>query len=107
MTEYKHKTLTKTFGNPYYGCYVLAASIFFLGLFRDHIYKLALEDQPKLPVLQYGEVRLVAMLLWGAGSILVVSSMWALGVTGTYLGDYFGILMDVRTDFCWLFVQLT
>jgi len=24
----------------------------------------------------------------------VVSSMWALGVTGTYLGDYFGILMD-------------
>lgn len=21
--------------------------------------------------------------------------MWALGVTGTYLGDYFGILMDV------------
>lgn len=23
--------------------------------------------------------------------------MWALGVTGTYLGDYFGILMEVRT----------
>ena len=23
-----------------------------------------------------------------------MSSMWALGVTGTYLGDYFGILMD-------------
>ncbi|ANB14563.1 bifunctional phosphatidyl-N-methylethanolamine N-methyltransferase/phosphatidyl-N-dimethylethanolamine N-methyltransferase [Sugiyamaella lignohabitans] len=22
--------------------------------------------------------------------------MWALGVTGTYLGDYFGILMDER-----------
>lgn len=22
--------------------------------------------------------------------------MWALGVTGTYLGDYFGILMDHR-----------
>jgi phosphatidylethanolamine/phosphatidyl-N-methylethanolamine N-methyltransferase len=26
----------------------------------------------------------------------VLSSMWALGVTGTYLGDYFGILMDTR-----------
>ncbi|EEP80891.1 methylene-fatty-acyl-phospholipid synthase [Uncinocarpus reesii 1704] len=25
---------------------------------------------------------------------LVLSSMWALGLTGTYLGDYFGILMD-------------
>ncbi len=26
--------------------------------------------------------------------MLVLSSMWALGITGTYLGDYFGILMD-------------
>lgn len=24
----------------------------------------------------------------------MLSSMWALGITGTYLGDYFGILMD-------------
>jgi phosphatidylethanolamine N-methyltransferase len=24
----------------------------------------------------------------------VLSSTWALGITGTYLGDYFGILMD-------------
>jgi len=30
----------------------------------------------------------------------VLSSMWALGLTGTYLGDYFGILMnDVVTGF--------
>jgi methylene-fatty-acyl-phospholipid synthase len=28
------------------------------------------------------------------GNTLVLTSMWALGVTGTYLGDYFGILMD-------------
>jgi methylene-fatty-acyl-phospholipid synthase len=32
--------------------------------------------------------------LFLSGNILVLSSMWALGVTGTYLGDYFGILMD-------------
>jgi phosphatidylethanolamine/phosphatidyl-N-methylethanolamine N-methyltransferase len=30
------------------------------------------------------------------GNTLVLSSMWALGFTGTYLGDYFGILMDHR-----------
>ncbi|KAI9751460.1 MAG: Phosphatidyl-N-methylethanolamine N-methyltransferase [Lichina confinis] len=30
------------------------------------------------------------------GNVLVLSSMWALGLTGTYLGDYFGILMDDR-----------
>lgn len=36
----------------------------------------------------------VAYGLLGAGNTLVLSSMWALGITGTYLGDYFGILMD-------------
>ena len=32
------------------------------------------------------------------GNTLVLSSMWALGVTGTYLGDYFGILMDHKVE---------
>lgn len=30
------------------------------------------------------------------GNVLVGSSMWALGITGTYLGDYFGILMPAK-----------
>lgn len=30
------------------------------------------------------------------GSVLVVSSMYKLGITGTYLGDHFGILMKDR-----------
>lgn len=36
----------------------------------------------------------LAVALLACGNILVLSSMWALGITGTYLGDYFGILMD-------------
>ena len=28
------------------------------------------------------------------GNILVISSTWQLGITGTFLGDYFGIVMD-------------
>ena len=32
------------------------------------------------------------------GQVLVLTSMWALGVTGTYLGDYFGILMDSKVE---------
>lgn len=28
------------------------------------------------------------------GNLLVISSTWQLGITGTFLGDYFGILMD-------------
>ena len=29
-----------------------------------------------------------------AGNVLVISSTWALGITGTFLGDYFGILQE-------------
>ncbi|GFF75728.1 phospholipid methyltransferase [Aspergillus lentulus] len=90
-TEYRKHYLTRIFGSPYYGCYFLGFIIFTLGLARDHVYQLALQDQP-----YYAPVHqpILGSVLFGIGSILVLSSMYALGVTGTYLGDYFGILMD-------------
>lgn len=51
-------------------------------------------DQPPHAALETPLVRTAAAVLFVAGSVLVATSMWALGVTGTYLGDYFGILMD-------------
>ncbi len=47
-------------------------------------------------MLQTPEAKYFAYGLIASGNVLVLSSMWALGVTGTYLGDYFGILMDHR-----------
>ncbi|BCR86990.1 bifunctional phosphatidyl-N-methylethanolamine N-methyltransferase/phosphatidyl-N-dimethylethanolamine N-methyltransferase [Aspergillus chevalieri] len=90
-TEYRNHFLTRIFGSPYYGCYFLAFTIFSLGILRDHLYQLALADQP-----YYAPVHqpILGAVLFGVGSVLVLSSMYALGVTGTYLGDYFGILMD-------------
>ena len=38
----------------------------------------------------------IAKLSLIAGSVLVLSSMYKLGITGTYLGDHFGILMNAR-----------
>ena len=32
------------------------------------------------------------------GQLFVVTSTFALGITGTFLGDYFGILMDHRVE---------
>ncbi|KAL5334051.1 phospholipid methyltransferase-domain-containing protein [Aspergillus crustosus] len=89
--EYRSHFLTRIFGSPYYGCYFLAVTIFALGILRDHIYQVALADQP-----YYAPVHqpILGGALFAAGSVLVLSSMYALGVTGTYLGDYFGILMD-------------
>jgi hypothetical protein len=37
---------------------------------------------------------IVPALMVAVGQILVLSSTWQLGITGTFLGDYFGILMD-------------
>lgn len=59
-------------------------------------YERALRFQPSLPILLSREGTLVAYALLASGNVLVLSSMWVLGITGTYLGDYFGILMDHR-----------
>ncbi|GAA5865054.1 hypothetical protein JCM8547_007696 [Rhodosporidiobolus lusitaniae] len=97
--EYKNKILTKlAFGRPYWGCYMLAVTIFSLGIIRDHLYQKALSEQPVHPSLHYTEVKVLAAALFAVGGTLVVTSMWALGVTGTYLGDYFGILMDHKVE---------
>ncbi|PVI07078.1 phosphatidylethanolamine N-methyltransferase [Periconia macrospinosa] len=93
--EYRNKFITKTFGgNPRLGCYALAITIFSLGIFRDYLYNEALAAQPTHPTLLSPLIRYSAIPLFVTGNVLVLTSMWALGITGTYLGDYFGILMD-------------
>ncbi|TAQ89470.1 hypothetical protein B7494_g2217 [Chlorociboria aeruginascens] len=93
--EYHNKLLTKLFGgNSRLACYGLAVAIFSLGIFRDFLYERALRAQPSHPLLQTSLSKLIAYALIAGGNVLVLSSMWALGITGTYLGDYFGILMD-------------
>ncbi|KAI8342684.1 phospholipid methyltransferase-domain-containing protein [Chlamydoabsidia padenii] len=95
--EYRSHVLTKLAGgHAYRGCAALAVSIFSLGILRDYLYKAALEFQPIHPLLQLDAVKAIAVVLFLSGNVLVLSSMWALGFTGTYLGDYFGILMESR-----------
>ncbi|PBP27030.1 phospholipid methyltransferas-like protein [Diplocarpon rosae] len=95
LAEYHNKLLTKLAGgNSRKACYGLAVTIFSLGIFRDLLYERALRDQPSHPLFQTTLATYAAYALLTAGNVLVLSSMWALGVTGTYLGDYFGILMD-------------
>ena len=71
-------------------------TIFSLGLLRDLLYKRCLESQPHAALLSSPLTAPLAYALIACGNVLVLSSMWALGVTGTYLGDYFGILMPSR-----------
>ncbi|CAG8557529.1 13646_t:CDS:2 [Funneliformis caledonium] len=95
--EHKTRVISRFVGgNPYVGCYCLALMIFSLGIFRDFLYKKAIEDQPTFPSLNNDYSKGLALVLFFTGNIFVLSSMYVLGVTGTYLGDYFGILMSER-----------
>ncbi|KAI1631356.1 methylene-fatty-acyl-phospholipid synthase [Biscogniauxia mediterranea] len=93
--EYHNKILTRLFGGrSQAACYGLAATIFLLGLLRDFLFERALREQPSYPLLESSEIKYLAYGLLIVGNVLVLSSTWALGITGTFLGDYFGILMD-------------
>jgi len=97
--EYHNKLLTRIFGgNSRYACYALAATIFSIGIFRDWLFKQSIYDQPTVDVLETPVVKALAAVSFITGNVLVVTSMWALGFTGTYLGDYFGILMDAKVS---------
>ncbi|KAJ1508324.1 Phosphatidyl-N-methylethanolamine N-methyltransferase [Coelomomyces lativittatus] len=91
--ENKTQFLSKFIGNKYTACYVLAATIFLLGIFRDYLYAIALKEQTQSLSESWVYLGGLMMVL---GNILVLSSMWRLGVTGTYLGDYFGIYMEEK-----------
>lgn len=96
-TEYRTHIITKLTGGARNGCYLLALTIFSLGIYRDQVYHQALVSQPTYqPFLDSQAIKALAIATFGFGNVLVLSSMWVLGVTGTYLGDYFGILMDHR-----------
>jgi len=95
--EYRKKTIASVLG-PKYGCYALGLTILLLGFYRDGLYTKALMDQPKYSLLPQPLSSLIAVVLFAIGQTFVLTSTWALGITGTYLGDYFGILMDHRVE---------
>ena len=95
--EYYTHFLTKLAGgNKYYGCYALATYIFCFSAYRDYLFDQTMRSQAPWDLLASlsSITHPVAYVLFAVGGIFVLSSMWALGITGTYLGDYFGILMD-------------
>lgn len=98
--QYHTHFLSKITGGARSGCYTLAGMIFFLGLGRDVYFKRALADQPISPLLQHELFPVIGRFCVIVGQVLVGTSMWRLGIAGTYLGDYFGILMDdIVTEF--------
>ncbi|EEB05786.2 phosphatidyl-N-methylethanolamine N- methyltransferase [Schizosaccharomyces japonicus yFS275] len=95
--EYHNKTLTKLAnGDSKKACYGLAIVIFVGGIIRDLIFQNAIKRQPTMSLLLAPFFQGISKLLLLAGSVLVLSSMYRLGIVNTYLGDYFGFLLPAR-----------
>ncbi|XP_786598.3 phosphatidylethanolamine N-methyltransferase [Strongylocentrotus purpuratus] len=75
---------------------LLAATIVFLALVRSRRFQLAIGTQYTWALLETDLVWMIGTGLLAVGIILVISSFFALGFYGTYLGDYFGILMEEK-----------
>ena len=61
-------------------------------------YLSAILEQPRARLLPTPLDTLIPAVLFVLGQTFVVTSTWSLGITGTFLGDYFGILMDARVE---------
>eukprot|EP00166_Cyanidium_caldarium_P001138 ctg_154.g69 len=80
------------------GCYVLALWIVSFSLYRDLLVMEAINSQPILKHLDNIYWEWFGLFLGGIGAVLVVSSFLRLGITGTFLGDYFGIYLDKKVS---------
>eukprot|EP00298_Acanthocystis_sp_HF-20_P011015 c19182_g1_i2.p1 GENE.c19182_g1_i2~~c19182_g1_i2.p1 ORF type:complete len:210 (+),score=44.48 c19182_g1_i2:50-679(+) len=94
--EFHYKLFTRLTGDKYIACYALAAWVFFTSLYRDYLFYEAMTKQQKLEWLGSIYLTVLSYMLCGFGNVLVLSSMYKLGVTGTYHGDHFGIFKKER-----------
>ncbi|XP_023395494.2 phosphatidylethanolamine N-methyltransferase isoform X1 [Loxodonta africana] len=94
--EQKTRRLSKAFGSPYLACYALGGAILLLNFARSHCFTQAMLSQPKMESLDNAMAYCMGLVLLGVGTLFVLSSFFALGFTGTFLGDYFGILKEAR-----------
>lgn len=94
--EYRNRTISNILGSKL-GNYLLAATIFSLGLFRDSLFYDAVSLNGKSRFLSgFTFLPFVGECVSLIGLLFVGSSMYKLGIHGTYLGDYFGIFMKER-----------
>uniref|UniRef100_A0A8C3W2M6 Phosphatidylethanolamine N-methyltransferase n=1 Tax=Catagonus wagneri TaxID=51154 RepID=A0A8C3W2M6_9CETA len=94
--EHKTRRLSRAFGSPRLACYALGGAVLLLNVLRSHCFTQAMLSQPRMESLDGRAAYGAGLALLAGGSVFVLSSFLALGFTGTFLGDYFGILMEAR-----------
>ncbi|XP_050408021.1 phosphatidylethanolamine N-methyltransferase isoform X2 [Patella vulgata] len=94
--EYRTKGFSKAIGSSRVACIMLAVTIVLLGILRDWLFGKAVQAQPRWLPFQDSRILLAGYAIISIGCVLVISSFLSLGIFGTFLGDYFGILMKER-----------
>uniref|UniRef100_A0A8B9IRY7 Phosphatidylethanolamine N-methyltransferase n=1 Tax=Amazona collaria TaxID=241587 RepID=A0A8B9IRY7_9PSIT len=82
--EHNTRALSRVFGSPHAACYCLGAN------------PASMKSQPKLEGLDCHWAYYLGLIIMAVGTLFVTTSFLALGFTGTFLGDYFGILMEAK-----------
>lgn len=95
--EYNKRAISRACGGPRRGVVVLAVFIAVNTFLRTSLVHYMTDISSKWVVLENSVAALVVgYLVIGVGGVLVLSSAWKLGFFCTFLGDYFGILLDTR-----------
>lgn len=96
--EYRHRVIsTPLFGSRTIALYAFAAYIVCFSSFREHVFFEAIASTPKWTS---GDdfiddiVRAIGTGLLAFGVILSVTGFYHLRITYTYMGEYFGFMMD-------------
>ena len=92
--EYKTHVVSRLCGGPRKGVIAVAIFILSCNFVRTSYFRYLIERSTKFDVPEGAGI--VGYVIIGVGLLLVLSSAWSLGFYNTFLGDYFGILMDEK-----------
>ena len=95
--EYRTRAVSRLCGGPRAGVVVLACVIMGMNSLRTSLFHYMAASSMKLQYLEENVgAKAAGYVIIGVGVVLVLSSFWRLGFFNTFLGDYFGILLDAR-----------
>ena len=94
--EYKTRTVSKVLGGPKRGCAALGACILTLNYLRTATFHNTVDQYGYWEPLNNDVVEALGYLIVAAGSLLVISSSWKLGFFVSFMGDYFGLLLNSK-----------
>ncbi|KAI0567812.1 Phosphatidylethanolamine N-methyltransferase [Gracilaria domingensis] len=94
--EYFTKIPSRLSVRPIIGVYISGAIIATLSVLRSVLFLVAIRSQPRLPELDTPYYHAVAGVVGAFGVSMFIGAYYRLGICGTYLGDYFGFLMNEK-----------